>query len=142
MDRLVGGWQLLRWRISYNDGRKPTFPYGQDAGGLILYTPDGWMTASIWRAGRKPLSSESVRSAPEAERLAAFESYFSYGGRYEIIGDDVVHTVSASLNPNFISTRQVRRMTFGPDRTLTLSATDLLPGTKVERLHELTWQRT
>ena len=54
----------------------------------------------------------------------------------------MVHTVSASLNPNFIGTQQVRRMTFGPDRTLTLSATDLLPGTSVERLHELTWQRT
>lgn len=141
MNRLIGGWRLVRWRISYSDGRKPSFPYGADAGGLLCYTPDGWMSASIYRAGRKPLSAESVRAAPEAERLAAFESYFSYAGRYVVRGDDVVHTVTAALNPNFVGTEQVRRMTFGPDRTLTLSATDLQPGTDVERLHELMWQR-
>jgi hypothetical protein len=142
VNKLIGGWRLRSWRISYSDGRAPTFPYGQDAGGVICYTPDGWMNASIYRAGRKPLSTENVRAAPEGERLAAFDSFFNYGGRYEIKGDHVVHSVTHALNPNFVGTDQVRKMTFAADGTLTLSATDMLPGTQVERLHELVWMKS
>ena len=70
---LLGVWNLVRWEIAYGDDRPTTFPYGTDATGLIMYTHDGAMSACIARAGRKPLSSASVRSAPEAERLAAFD---------------------------------------------------------------------
>ena len=80
---LHGSWHLVRWEIAYGDGRRPTLPFGDGATGLIVYATDGWMSACIARAGRPPLSSESVRSAPEAERLAAFESYFAYAGPFE-----------------------------------------------------------
>lgn len=150
---LLGVWKLVRWEIAYDDGRPASYPYGPDAGGLILYTHDGAMSACIARAGRQPLSSASVRSAPEQERLAAFESYFQYAGSYEIqprkagsgeaepAGLQVVHRVSHSLNPNFVGTEQVRRMDFGADGTLTLSASDLVPGTPVLRHHRLIWMR-
>ena len=81
---LLGTWHLLRWDIGYGDGRAPSLPYGAQASGIIVYTPDGWMSACIARGDRARLSSESVRSAPEAERLAAFESYFQYAGPYVI----------------------------------------------------------
>ncbi len=143
---LPGTWHLLRWEISYDDGRRSSFPYGEDATGLILYTHDGSMSACIARAGRQRLSSDSVRSAPEAERLAAFESFFQYAGRYAVQGapgrQQVVHTVVQSLNPNFVGTQQVRDMHFGADGSLTLSASDLVPGTQVARHHRLTWSRT
>ncbi len=142
---LLGVWTLVRWEIAYGDGRPTTYPYGPDATGLIMYTHDGAMSACINRAGRPPLSSASVRSAPEAERLAAFESYFQYAGSYEIQpregGQQVVHRVSHSLNPNFLGTEQVRRMDFGADGSLTLSASDLVPGTQVPRHHRLIWRR-
>ncbi len=144
-NRLLGVWKLVRWDITYGDGRPATYPYGPDATGLILYTHDGAMSACIARAGRRAMSSASVRSAPEAERLAAFESYFQYAGTYEIQpregGQQVVHRVSHSLNPNFVGSEQVRRMDFGADGTLTLSASDLVPGTTVPRHHRLIWKR-
>ncbi len=142
---LQGTWQLVRWDISYGDGRPPTLPYGDAAAGLILYSDDGWMNACIARGGRERLSSESVRSAPESERLAAFESYFQYAGRYEIRGEpgrqQVVHTVSQSLNPNFVGTQQVRDMRFDEEGLLTLSASDTVPGSAVARHHRLVWRR-
>ncbi len=142
---LCGTWQLVRWEIAYGDGRPATHPYGRDATGLILYTDDGWMNACIARAGRARLSSDSVRSAPEAERLAAFESFFQYAGRYEIRGEpghqQVVHSVEQSLNPNFVGTRQVRDMAFDGQGGLTLSASDTVPGTAVARHHRLDWRR-
>jgi hypothetical protein len=113
---------------------------------MIMYTTDGHMNACIARAGRRPLSSESVRSAPEAERLAAFESYFQYAGPYRIRTEggrqQVVHTVTHALNPNFVGTQQVRHMDFTEDmQQLTLSASDTVPGTGVARHHRLVWSR-
>ena len=143
--RLLGQWQLAGWRIDYGDGRPATFPFGPDATGLILYTTDGGMSACIARAGRKQLSSESVRSAPVEERLAAFESYFQYAGRFTVRVHEgrvqVVHQVSHALNPNFIGTDQVRNVDFAADGTLTLSASDRVPGSAVERHHRLIWKR-
>ena len=142
---LLGTWHLVRWDITYGDGRAPTLPFGEHAVGMIMYTSDGSMSACIARGGRGKLSSDSVRSAPESERLAAFESYFQYAGPYAIRVRDgrqqVVHSVIQSLNPNFVGTQQVRNMSFAPDGGLTLSASDTVPGTDVARHHRLVWQR-
>ncbi|MFN0164273.1 MAG: lipocalin-like domain-containing protein [Burkholderiales bacterium] len=138
---LVGAWHLVRWQVTYGDGRPPTNPLGLDATGIIAYTPDGWMNASMARAGRKPLSSESARTAPAEERLAAFDSFFSYGGRYRIEGMHVIHSVTIAHNPNMVGTEQRRRMEFGADGTLTLAADDTVPGSSVTRHHRLVWRR-
>jgi Lipocalin-like domain len=142
---LLGTWHLIRWEITYGDGRAASLPFGAEATGLISYTADGTMQACIARGERPRLSSASVRSAPEAECLAAFESYFQYAGPYEIRGDaghqQVVHHVTHSLNPNFVGTQQVRNMTFADDGGLTLSASDTVPGTDVGRHHRLIWAR-
>ncbi len=143
---LLGAWHLLRWDIHYSDERAPTLPFGADAVGLITYTHDGWMSACIARAGRAPLSSPSLRHAPVAEQLAAFESFFQYAGRYELRtgpnGPQVVHRVSQSLNPAFVGTDQVRDMAFDAAGVLSLSASDALPGnTGVMRHHRLQWRR-
>lgn len=142
---LLGSWQLVRWDITYGDGRPPSLPYGERATGLIVYTGDGFMSACIAADGRAPMSSASVRSAPEAERLAAFESYFQYAGRYELrraaTGLQVVHRVSHALNPNFVGSEQVRNVAFDAQGTLTLSASDTVPNSQVARHHRLMWRR-
>lgn len=145
---LLGSWTLVRWSIGYSDGRPDTWPYGLDAQGLICYTADGFMCACIARAGRARLSSDSVRSAPVQERLAAFESYFQYAGPYEYrrspelpTGQQVVHHVAMALNPNFVGTDQVRDVAFDAQGLLTLSASDRLAGSTVRRDHRLTWRR-
>jgi len=143
---LWGTWHLAHWKIAYSDGRPPSFPFGPDATGLIQYTHDGGMAACIARAVRPKLSGESARSVPEAERLAAFESYFQYAGSYEVqqsaAGPVVVHRVTHALNPNFKGTEQVRHMRFPDQGWLELSADDPLPGSPtVTRHHSLLWRR-
>lgn len=150
ISQLIGTWRLLVWRIQYSDQRADTYPFGQAASGLIMYTTDGYMSACIAQADRKPLSSASVRSADVAEQVAAFGSYFQYAGRYRVeaapqspSGWQVVHTVEQSLNPNFVGTEQRRDMTWHHDGSLSLSASDSLPGAPhISRLHTLHWQRT
>jgi len=142
---LLGTWHLCRWEITYGDGRPATLPFGPDAAGLILYTADGWMNACIARAERPRLSADSMRKLPTAEALSAFESWFSYAGRYALRTREgrpqVVHRVTMSLNPNFVGSEQVRDMHFDADGRLTLSASDTLPGSNVARHHRPTWER-
>ena len=141
--RLLGAWLLHRWAIEFSDGRAASLPFGAGASGLIIYTADGWMNASIARAARPVLSAPSVRQAPAAEQCAAFESYFNYGGPFTLRLIDgaphVVHSVRFSLNPNMVGSEQVRRIRFdGADR-LTLSADEAVGG--VVRQHRLEWRR-
>lgn len=139
---IVGGWRLADWRTEYTDGRPPTLPFGDQPQGLLVYSTDGWMNASIGRAERPLLSSESLKHAPVAERLAAIDTFMNYGGPYTILDDDrVQHHVVISLYPNLVGTEQIRRMTFVGTDTLILSARDTLPGTAVGRTHSLTWRR-
>ncbi|NVO13054.1 MAG: lipocalin-like domain-containing protein [Rhodoplanes sp.] len=136
--RFLGAWKLHTWDILYADGRAPTYPFGADAAGWIMYTPDGRMSVTICRPKRAHLATENVRKAPVEERLAAFDSYFTYSGPYTIEDTDVVHHVEFSLNPNFCNTEQRRHVTF-EGRRLTLSTDDEVGG--VRRTHRLVWER-
>jgi hypothetical protein len=142
---LLGTWHLRRWEIAYQDQRPVSFPFGADASGMIIYSADGWMSACIAQVARARLSSESVRSAPVGERMAAFESYFQYAGRYRLeqgpAGLQVVHEVTHTLNPNFLGTQQVRQVDLSEPGVLILSASDVLPGSSLARHHRLIWQR-
>lgn len=139
---IVGGWRLSDWRTEYSDGRPATLPFGEHPEGVLVYSPDGWMNASICRASRPPMSGESLKHAPVPERLAAIDSFMNYGGPYSFPDPDHVrHEVVIALFPNMIGTEQVRRMRFIDDDTLVLAAEDALPGTTVRRRHSLTWKR-
>jgi len=134
---LVGAWQLKRWEIVYADGRRSA-PFGAGAQGLIQYTADGWMSATIMAAGRALLSRGNPRAASKAERAAAFDGYFSYAGRWSLRDGVVRHDVTLALNPALVGTPQLREATLTA-RTLTLSAAEDLPGGR--RVHRLVWQR-
>jgi len=136
-DRLVGAWQLQHWQVVYEDGTT-TEPFGPAAEGLLLYTADGWMSACIMAAGRARLPPGNPREAPESERAAAFDGYFSYAGRWRILERRVQHEVIVALNPGLVGTLQLREAQLA-EGGLTLSAEESLRGGT--RLHQLTWRR-
>jgi Lipocalin-like domain len=133
--RLVGSWQLQRWFITYEDG-SVTEPLGPGAIGLLVYTPDGWMSAAMMAAGRPRLSRSNPRAAPDDERAAAFDTFFGYCCRWRIVGQAVEHHVTISHNPALVGTVQTRRIQMR-GRTLTLSAEEIVPGGR--RVHRLQW---
>ena len=136
---LQGSWQLESWTIGYSDRDDFTYPFGEDPQGLLLYTNDGWMSASIARHERAPLPEDvSFRKIPDELRADAFASYFHYAGRYRVVDGDVIHYVSQSLNPNFPGTEQVRHAELD-GQTLVLSGKDQVG--EVVRFHSLVWHR-
>jgi hypothetical protein len=138
-DELVGAWQLESWTIGYTDRDEFTYPYGEEPQGLLLYSKDGWMSASIGRPGRALLPADvSYRKLPDALKAAAFSSYFHYAGRYRVADGDVIHYVTQSLNPNFPGTEQLRHAELD-GQTLVLSGKDQVGG--ATRFHSLVWHR-
>ncbi|MFM2409179.1 MAG: hypothetical protein RL481_7 [Pseudomonadota bacterium] len=134
----VGTWQLVDWRIEYGDGGI-TRPFGERAQGYIIYAADGTMTASIAKGERANFGIANARNASTNQKAQAFDSYFHYAGPWRIDGDDVVHSVTMSLNPDMTGTDQRRRAQFQGNGELTLSAKEQLKdGT--ERHHILQWR--
>ncbi len=147
-DRLLGHWNLVNWRISYSDGRPDAFPFGEDALGVILYTPQSWMSASIARSGRSALSVSSMRGASAEDQASAFASFFHYAGPFYVRASslaqstaEVVHRVEMSLNPNFVGSEQVRQIQFFGADGLELSAVEMDTDGGKSRHHRLRWQR-
>lgn len=138
-DNFIGAWRLVDWRIEYSDGGV-TRPFGEGATGYIIYSADGTMTASIARAGRPPFGITNARNASTEQKAAAFDSYFHYAGPWRIEGDEVVHAVTMSLNPDMTGTDQRRLAVFDSKGGLILSAHEALKS-GLSRHHVLQWIR-
>lgn len=135
----IGAWQLVDWRIEYSDGAV-TRPFGDNPHGYIVYAVEGIMTASIAKRARSSFGIANARNASADSKAEAFDSYFHYAGPWHIDGDDVVHTVTMSLNPDMPGTEQRRLAVFDQKAGLTLSAREAMANGG-ERHHILQWQR-
>jgi hypothetical protein len=54
-DRLIGAWELVTYHTELlSDPSNKVYPYGTDVRGMIVYTPDGYMSANVLRLGQAP----------------------------------------------------------------------------------------
>ena len=134
--QLLGRWRIVEWVQRYDDGRE-RHPFGRDPHGFIQYDAER-MFCFVCSAGRKPLPGTQWE-VPEADRAAAYSSCFAYSGTYELAGDEVLHKVDLSLNPNWVGTTQRRRALLRDER-LVISAR-MEEGTSEARTADLIWER-
>ena len=116
---LVGAWGLESWSLEYEDGRPSEFPMGLAVRGMLLYTPDGRVSATLMGAG-KPAAS------------------FAYAGRYDVRGDAVYHSIEIATDPTLVGVTTTRRIAREGD-VLTLSGPDFRAGTG--RSQKIVWRR-
>ncbi len=135
-EHLVGAWHLVAWEV-LTDGQHDE-PFGSGATGVITYTADGMMQATIAAADREPYTGPSARRSPDAEVADAARTYFSYAGPWHLDGEVVVHDVTHALDPGFVGSEQRRHVDLDGD-LLVLSATE--PIGETSRRHRLTWRR-
>jgi hypothetical protein len=60
------------------------------------------MSGMMARSDRPGLSTEDFSKVPESEMVSMAEGFIGYSGRYEIVGDKVVHQVEMSFIPNWV----------------------------------------
>jgi len=137
-DRFVGAWRLLSLEARTSTG-DVSYPYGKDAAGYLLYSSEGYMSASVTQARRSHFASPDALAASAEEKRAAFDTYSSYSGRYVVQGQKVIHHVEISLFPNWSGKPQERFFAFSGDQ-LTLTAPPMRIG-GVELTLVAIWQR-
>lgn len=112
---LKGTWRLLSWRRVAQDG-SVTYPFGDDAVGILVYDGDGRMAVQMTAARRPGIPTSDALGGDAEARAAAYSTCLAYFGSYEVKGDSVIHRVDASLFPNWSSAEQVRPFTLHGDR--------------------------
>lgn len=138
--RLVGSWQLQRYQVVVG-GEPRSSILGVRPQGLLLYHPDGYMSAVMAARDRDAVNAPSLLAAGDRAALAAARSCIAYAGRYEVWGDQVHHHVENSLLPDWVGRTLVRTIRWQGD-VLTLSPPDeqTRSGKTVQRA--ITWTRT
>ena len=130
---LTGTWRLERWEIVYADGRPPECPLGEDAEGFLIYTADGFVSASLARSRRIPLAHDDVDA-----KAGAFDAYFGYAGRYTVRDGTVIHRIAIAPNPALTGVETLRNVHLDGNR-LTLSGPDFAATSP--RTHRIAWRR-
>jgi hypothetical protein len=136
-ENFVGTWKLVDWRIEYSDG-SVTRPFGEGAHGYIIYSADGTMTASIAKANPPTLRHRQRPQCQRGPEDRGVRQLFHYAGPWRIEDDEVVHSVTMSLNPDMTGTEQRRLAVFDDADGLTLSAKEALKDGAC-RHHILQW---
>lgn len=139
-DRLVGAWRLHEYSVTVNDDIV-LYPLGPDATGLIIYTPDGYMSAQLMAAGRPQYASGEIFLGTPEEAASAAAGYLAYSGPFYVDEDHgtLRHHMSVSLFPNWIGNTQGRSLQLEGD-TLTLT-TAAFPYEDVLLSPRLIWKR-
>lgn len=119
--RLVGAWRLEAY-VAYPTPsckiQRPTYPMTKNVTGLIMYTPDGYMSAHMLIPGQMSFKRGEGEEPQWAE---AGKRSFSYAGPYYIsdegIGREEIlrHTFQVCNLPGWIGDIQVRTWKFEED---------------------------
>jgi hypothetical protein len=114
---LVGTWRLVSFVTSDDKGNVRQY-WDDRASGLIVYTPDGRVSAQIYDARRPRLGTSWERVGPSAAHVA-FVGMVSYYGRYRVDASrgTVTHAIEGAMSPDWIGAEMVRGYRFlGPNR--------------------------
>ncbi len=137
-NRFVGTWRLVSAESRTADGQI-AYPWGRDARGYVIYSTDGFMMAAIMNGDRPHIASGDLRGGTIEEKAAASDTFLSYGGKYEVKGDRVIHHVEVSSYPNWTGVDQERFFEFSDDR-LELRSPPILFRGRPQAGHMI-WQR-
>ncbi|MGO9152801.1 lipocalin-like domain-containing protein [Mycobacterium sp.] len=122
---LIGAWTLQSYVSMSIDGSDVVYPLGVDARGIIMYTPDGYMSAQLMRGDN-----------------AEAGAYFNYAGPYTIVEDGLIaHHVEVCLRTDWIGAIQYRKAHLR-DGTLELGPAEPILINSGRRDAKLVWRRT
>lgn len=125
-EKFIGTWKLKSFAARLSDG-SIVYPNGKNLIGYIMYSEDGYVSVLIMEKDREKFnekfspSREFWKTVANQKKSAAFETFFSYCGHYEIKNDEIIiHRLEACSIPDWVGTSQERIYKFSAN-TLTLS---------------------
>ena len=128
-DDVVGTWLLIGRGASEGHQAALLERYGEHSEGVVVLSPEGWLCAALGRGDRARLPGDPDWhvDAPPDDRLAAFDSFVSYAGRFRFEGGRLITKVEFALNPSWVGGEQVRDVELRPGGTMRLVVTRTWP---------------
>ncbi|MZE70490.1 lipocalin-like domain-containing protein [Streptomyces sp. SID5789] len=138
---LVGTWRLVSYEAVAVDDGEVVHPFGERPLGLLVYTPDGYMSAQIAAPDRPRFDGSRLEAGRPEELAGAARQYLAYAGPFHVRDDrTVVHQVALSLFPNWTGHAQLRVARMAGE-TLELALTEPARIWGRTRTGVLTWHR-
>lgn len=138
---LVGAWRLVSYIDVPLDGSAPNYPIGEDAQGIILYTPDGFMSAQLMVSARPEFASGDWFEGSYEEFRAEAGGYIAYSGPYDVDEQGTLtHTMDVSLFPNWLNQTQPRIVNLDGDILKLSTASPIRSHGRAVNSY-LTWRR-
>ncbi|KAK5171617.1 Lipocalin-like domain-containing protein [Cryomyces antarcticus] len=146
--RIVGAWRLESYTAYPTPDckiQRPTFPMTKSVTGMILYTPDGYMSAQMLIPGQPKFKRGE---GDEAQWAEAGKRYFGYSGPYYITEEEngkketLRHTFQVCNLPGWVGDVQIRthRWEEGGE-VLVLGSEEPTEIKGDKRIPELKWRR-
>lgn len=103
-ERLIGAWTLVSYQEIPVDGSESFEPLGPDPRGIIMYTPDGYMSAQLSRPDRPPFASGDWFVGTDEDYRREASTYIAYTGPFHVDEEsgELTHTMFISLFPNWV----------------------------------------
>jgi hypothetical protein len=110
--QIIGVWDLMEYTATYDNGSSDTvFPVGPNAKGILMYTPNGYMSAHLLRPGQGQFV-KGGRDGSDEEWAQVGRNYIAYTGRFYLNenGEEpvLVHSMQVSNLPSLLGDRQRR----------------------------------
>ena len=141
-NELIGTWRLLSYIEVPIQGDDSLFPMGKNPYGLLMYSPDGYMSVQIAKEGRLSYKSNDKMMATQEEMASSLQGYIAFSGKYKVDNHHAVvtYSIQSSLFPNWKDQLQHRRVDFEGD-ILYLKSTEPILSNGVYVNSYMTWQR-
>jgi Lipocalin-like domain len=138
---LIGVWTLRQYS-DIRQGLPPQHPFGISPEGLLIYTPDGFVSAVLMAPNRPKLSGNGLSDGTSAEYTTDGRGFIGYSGVYDV--DEalsvVTHRPLVAFAPNMIGSCQRRLVELNGD-TLVLTANHAQPAGSGAAKSLLEWLR-
>jgi len=133
---------MIDWKVFRGDTTiDPHLGPADKCGGLLIYSSDGSMSATLSVKDRPVFTDESLDGGTLEEKAHAYETITCYSGGFDVDEDThvVTHHVRYATFPNFVG-RDLRRTCVFEGDTLKLDTPPMLHGGENLASHIL-WQR-
>jgi hypothetical protein len=141
-DQLIGAWKLVSYEERPVDGSSSFYPMSEHPMGIIMYTPDGYMSAQLMHPDRSNFASGDWFDGTDAEYKQETATYIAYSGPFHVDEEKqtLTHSMFVSLFPNWTGQTQPRVAKIEGDLLrLNTAAPIVSSGKKVNSY--LTWKR-
>jgi hypothetical protein len=141
-DQLIGAWKLVSYVEKPLDGSAPFYPMGENPMGIIMYTPDGYMSAQLMRPDRKPFPSGDWFGGTTDEYREEATTYIAYSGPFHVDEEHktLTHSMFVSMFPNWTGQTQPRVVKIERENLHLSTATPIKSSGKVANSY-LQWKR-